>query len=605
MKILVITNLFPNTQEPTRAVFNFQQVKALKEICDLKVVAPVVHFRYSVAQVSLKEDIEGIETFHPRYFVIPKIMRFLYGWLFYLGIQKTVKELAETFRFDVILATWAYPDAFAAALIARKLHKPLIIKVHGSDINILSRYPLRRAMMTHAFQQAHTIIAVTQDLRVKITAMGIPAEKILVIPNGIDPQLMYPMDKINCRNVLSLPLDKKIVCYIGNLVGVKGIDLLIKAFFLLKKEEDIFLAVVGDGPLKPQLLAQVGEQGMTDRIRFFGVQKHDQIPLFMNAADIHCLPSRQEGCPNVVLEAIACGRPVVATQVGGVPEIIVSENLGITVPPENPELLANALKEALSRSWDHQGIHQAAKAYRWEEGAKQIMAVCQNSVVPKVRIEQFPPPVTFAKTLAKKIAHTLPRHWLLLQSRKPGTIALTFDDGPHVKYTPQTLDILKKEGIVATFFLIGQYAQKHPQLTERIIQEGHAIGMHSYSHNGYPSMPLKERVEEIRRSQQVLQPFLGRTCQIFRPPQGAMSVGQFLYCLGKGITTVLWNRDSLDFKHHQASQIRDEICGGAAGSGHILLFHDDNEHTVQALPDIIRFFKKQGLHFLTIEEMLA
>jgi peptidoglycan/xylan/chitin deacetylase (PgdA/CDA1 family) len=597
-KILVITNLFPNIKEPARAVFNFQQIKALKGICELKVVAPIVHFRYPLSQVPLKEDLEGIETFHPRYLVIPRMLRFLYGWLFYLGIQKTVKDIAKTFRFDVILATWAYPDAFAAALIARKFKKPLIIKVHGSDVNILSRYPLRRAMMAYAFRRARAVIAVTRDLRAKIAAMGIPEEKIQVIPNGIDPKRIYPMDQKACRNALSLPMDKKIVCYIGNLVPVKGIDVLINAFSLLK-DEDAVLAVVGDGPLKQRLMSLAGGKGVTDRIRFFGAQRHDRIPFFMNAADVHCLPSRHEGCPNVILEALGCGRPVVASHVGGVPEIIVSDDLGITVPPDHPELLASELKQALGRSWDHDNIHEASKIYRWEEGARRIAAICRESM------EHFPAPPTEVRAVMKNMARGLPRRWLLFQGREPRTIALTFDDGPHAKYTPALLDILKKEGISATFFLIGQYAEHHPQLAERIIREGHAVGMHSYSHRGYSSLSLGERIEEIRRSQKTLQGLLRRPCRMFRPPQGAMSLGQFFYCLRRGITTVLWNRDSFDFKHRNAGLIRDQVCRRAADSGDILLFHDDNEHTLRALPEIIRFLKQQGFQFLTIEEMLV
>ena len=127
MKLLIITNLFPNKKEPNRAVFNVQQIQELLKFCEIKVVAPIPFLKYSKEQVPYEENIKGVDVYHPRYVVIPKILRSLYGYLFFLGIKKSILNIYQTFMFDMILATWAYPDAFGAAIIAKFLKKPLTL----------------------------------------------------------------------------------------------------------------------------------------------------------------------------------------------------------------------------------------------------------------------------------------------------------------------------------------------------------------------------------------------------------------------------------------------------------------------------------------------
>ena len=148
MRVLVITNLFPNKFEPERATYNRQQISMLSKLCHLKVVAPVSWFPLKrffekntvSSQIPKKETIDGIETFHPRYFTIPKVGRSLYGFLFFLSVLIPVLRIYNTFKFDIIFATWAYPDSFAAVLLSKLLNKPIITKVHGTDINEYTRY---------------------------------------------------------------------------------------------------------------------------------------------------------------------------------------------------------------------------------------------------------------------------------------------------------------------------------------------------------------------------------------------------------------------------------------------------------------------------------
>src|SRR3989339_534154 len=147
MKILIITNLFPNKKEPNRAVFNKQQFLGLSKFCELKVVAPIPYFSYSKKQVPEVEIIDGIEVYYPRYLVIPKILRALYSLFFFFGVKGMVRNIYKEFRFEKILASWAYPDGCASAKIASDMKMPLIMKVHGSDINYAEKYFMRKAMI--------------------------------------------------------------------------------------------------------------------------------------------------------------------------------------------------------------------------------------------------------------------------------------------------------------------------------------------------------------------------------------------------------------------------------------------------------------------------
>ena len=183
MKILVITNLFPNSIEPTRGIFNLQQIKEMANIPDIeiRIIAPVPWFPclrinnkwHKFSLVPKREIIGKFEVYHPRYVVIPKILRSLDGISYFLGVIGAVKTIRKNFSFDSILATWAYPDGFAASLVAKLLKKPLILKTHGSDINTTAEYGFRRKMIIFALKESEMVITVTEDLKRKIVNLKI------------------------------------------------------------------------------------------------------------------------------------------------------------------------------------------------------------------------------------------------------------------------------------------------------------------------------------------------------------------------------------------------------------------------------------------------
>lgn len=382
MKVLIITNLYPNKQEPTRGMFNRQQILELCKLCELKIIAPIpwaLPIRlnkkgYLFSRIPEREVIDGLEVYHPRYFMIPKVGRSLYGLYFFLSLLGKVKAIYKNFKFDLIFATFAYPDGFGSFLIAKVLNKPIVIKVHGTDINSYTRYFLRRKMIAYALKNSNKVIAVSSVLREKLEELGVAADKIAVIPNGIDQELFKPLDKGKCRRDLNLPSEGKLILFAGNLKREKGLLTLIDAFYQIniEKNQNYLLVIVGDGYLRKKLEKKVNQLGLKNWVRFAGAVSHDKIPLWMNTCDVFCLPSLNEGCPNVLLEALACGKPIVASSVGGIPEIITGNEFGFLVPPRNAMALASGIQKAFNISWNSKRVREISSKFTWQDNAKNL-----------------------------------------------------------------------------------------------------------------------------------------------------------------------------------------------------------------------------------------
>jgi glycosyltransferase involved in cell wall biosynthesis len=286
--------------------------------------------------------------------------------------------LVERFDPDLIFATWAYPDSYAAACLADELGKPLVVKVHGSDVNTLTRVPMRGVMMKRAFRTARRIVAVSSHLKQRLGTIGVSPEKIEVILNGVDKTLFHPIDKREARRRLGHELDGRRILFIGNLVRVKGVGYLIEA--MRRLPENVYLDIVGAGELKKELRIVADRCGLADRIRIQGERTHQDIPYWLSAADVFCLPSISEGCPNVVLEALACHVPVVASRVGALPDIVTSDACGTLVEPGDPEALAAALNERLQRGAHVTDSSCEDRVLSWEESAQRVFDVLAKAL---------------------------------------------------------------------------------------------------------------------------------------------------------------------------------------------------------------------------------
>lgn len=378
MRVLAITKLFPNRVQPLAASFNRQQFAALSQLCDLEVVATVPWFpgaralsRWTdagrLSAVPRRDEIAGLTVSHPRLLYVPK----LHGAAGALCIASLLPEaLSRRGRFDVVLASWAYPHGAAAVSLGRVIGAPVVVKLHGSDMNVIAKLPGPRRHLSWALPRARRIAAVSRALANEAIQLGCAPDRIDVVENGVDGELFFPRDRVAARVALGIAPERKLILYVGWLENTKGILDVIEAFAGVRKTRaDATLAIVGDGTERATVEARATEIG---QIVVAGSRPHDEVATWMAACDVLALPSWNEGTPNVVLEALASGRPVVATSVGGIPDLLVSETLGQLIPVRDTSALELALVRTLAVSHDPYEISRLGSHGTWADSAQRL-----------------------------------------------------------------------------------------------------------------------------------------------------------------------------------------------------------------------------------------
>ncbi|MBN1559492.1 glycosyltransferase family 4 protein [candidate division KSB1 bacterium] len=390
MKILVFTSLFPNNVSPNHGIFIRERVTRVAQhgACEVKVVAPAPYYppirlgsRYSFARISHHERQDDLEVFHPRFFMTPKVGMATYAWTMYRSLVPAIKKIADQFNFDLIDAHYMYPDCAAAVMLGRYFGKPVVVSARGSDINLFSQFPLIRRLMRHTLHRADRIIAVSGALRQAMIDMGVDDDEIAVIPNGVDASTFHPLDRSAARAQLQLP-SGKIVLSVGALRPLKGFDIIIKAWRQLMDRwngDALHLLIAGEGESRQELLALIRELSLEEHVRLIGAMPHNELNLYYNAADLFCLASSREGWPNVLMEALACGTPVVATKVGGIPEIITSPELGLFAA-RTPRDFSDVLEKALHKEWHREVLVEYAQTMTWERTAAQVVSLFESVV---------------------------------------------------------------------------------------------------------------------------------------------------------------------------------------------------------------------------------
>jgi glycosyltransferase involved in cell wall biosynthesis len=382
MRVLAITKIFPNAAEPFSSPFNRQQLGALAGLCDLEILATIPWFpgaralaRWSPAgrlvDVPEREQIDGLEVEHPRFLFVPRLPA-ISGVLYAASLLAPVR--ARRGRVDVVLGSWAYPDGFAAILLAERLGVPAVVKVHGSDINVVAKMKGPRRALSWALPRAARVVAVSRPLADAVAELGVARERIELVRNGVNTSLFCPHDRSQARRTLGLPEDDKIVLYVGRLEREKGVFDLVEAYARMgRARRGVSLVLLGGGVGQSDCERLARQLGVD--VRMPGAVQLAEVPNWLAACDVFTLPSWNEGTPNVVLEALACGRRVVATRVGGVPDVVESAELGELVPPREPAMLAEALIRAVRTSYAPERIVGACAPSTWTESAERLHAV--------------------------------------------------------------------------------------------------------------------------------------------------------------------------------------------------------------------------------------
>ncbi len=280
-----------------------------------------------------------------------------------------------------MLATWAYPDGCAAVLAARAAGKPCVVKVHGSDVNVVLQTRAARAVAARVLPLADAVIAVSKPLADELVSLGVPRERVHLVMNGVDAALFHPRDRAAARRELGIAEDERVVLFVGRLEPQKGIHDLLEAFEQLRAHVPrATLALVGHGISTEEVRARV-ERWSPGGARMLGALPPGEVAAWLGACDVMTLPSWAEGTPNVVLEALASGRPVVATRVGGIPDVLRDPCSGVVVPPRDADALAAALQDALERGWDAAAI-RACGPGSWGASAEGVASVLEQVLAP-------------------------------------------------------------------------------------------------------------------------------------------------------------------------------------------------------------------------------
>ena len=376
MKILFLSHLFPNIKRPLDGVFIYEKAKALRNFVETTVVAPLpyVPFCKNFKGFANIEQYKGIVVERPKYLTFPDFM-FSYRWFTYFkAVMKLLKM--NNFKFDIINVEWVYPDCYAAIIIARELKKKIIVTVHGNEALGCFDPGWKRRKYVWALMNVDHIIAVSNDMKTKMVSQyKIPNSKISVLPNGINPQDFFLLDPHEARMRLQLHNSKhyKVLICVARLSEEKALETMIEAISFVK--DKVLLFILGDGPQKLLLSNLINKLNLGNSVYLKGAIPHKDINLWLNAADFFCLSSRREGCPVVIHEALACGIPVLSTNVGGIPDIINSAQYGMLCDPDQPREFANMIMRALQTQWDKKTISDYGQGYTWNNLAEKLVGI--------------------------------------------------------------------------------------------------------------------------------------------------------------------------------------------------------------------------------------
>ncbi|MCC2614860.1 glycosyltransferase family 4 protein [Aestuariibacter halophilus] len=398
MKILTVSTLYPNNKEPKHGIFVRNRLNHLRQHfadVDAKVIAPVPWFPLRIpfgpfseyakfVGVAERETRDGIDVLHPRYLVIPKIGMYLTPFFLARAMKKAARQLAsEGFECDVIDGHYFFPDGVAIRELAESLGKPYTVTARGTDINLIPQYPRARRWIRRVAEQAGHCMTVCKALKDSLLEFAPVGNKTTVLRNGVDLDFFQPSDEAQQRaakQAYGVDEQTPLLVSVGHLIERKGHHLVIEA---LQQHPTAQLFIAGDGPQRQSLTALVDKLGLSARVTFMGALSQEDLRDLYRAADALILASSREGWANVLLEAMACGTPVVATNLWGTPEVVADPVAGVLVD-RNAEAISNGITALLAAGISRQATRHYAQGFDWlstSQGQHQIFSALIKSDV--------------------------------------------------------------------------------------------------------------------------------------------------------------------------------------------------------------------------------
>ena len=387
IRTLLFSTLYPSSVRPVHGIFVETRLRELLKSGEVetKVVAPVPWFPFKAkvfgeyAQFASTPEFEtrnGIEVHHPSYFLPPKVGMNVAPYTLARAALPTIRKLiSEGYDFDLIDAHYYYPDGVAASFIAKALGKPFVVTARGTDLNLIPEYEKPRKLILETAERASASIGVCKALMDRLAELGADPAKLHTLRNGVDLERFKPVDRKLARQQLGLPADQRIFISVGHLVERKGNHIAIEA--MVKLSESLLL-VAGSGPELGRLQQLATQLGVDDRVRFVGQIANDQLSTWYSAADVLILCSSREGWANVLLESMACGTPVVATNIWGTPEVVSTPAAGRLMSERTAPALCESLLALLENHPSSKDVRMFSEHFSWESTTLGQLKIFRN-----------------------------------------------------------------------------------------------------------------------------------------------------------------------------------------------------------------------------------
>ena len=380
-KLLIIAPSYPDKDNIFfRGKFVKNQIDSIKiHFDEVIIISPVL----ASLKVLQKDKIcknyryDNVTVYYPRCFYIP----IFYFNRFFIDnrlmvIENLIKR--ENIEFDLIHAHFTWPSAYVGVKLKERFKKPVIVTVHEDAEWLYKEIGTNNKFLNHAWKNADALIRINKK---DVPLLRQFNKNIYSIPNGF-PSDYKILSKKECMCQLNLSLGKKILFSLGGLVAMKGFNHLINSMKMItQKRNDVLCFIGGVGPLRDVLQRQINCLGLKDYVKLLGFIPDDLLPVWMNACDVFVLPSLSEGNPTVMFECMGFGRPFIGTTVGGIPEIIISQDYGLLCEPANSKELSENISISLDKNWDHEKIRKYAKQFTWDVIAKEILDIYDTLLI--------------------------------------------------------------------------------------------------------------------------------------------------------------------------------------------------------------------------------
>ena len=386
MRILFFSSTFPHRTAQVAGTFNWELCRALAVEHAVRVVAPrsfldVWRTRSeNVAADRWVTETSGLPVTYPTYYYTPGFVRHWHGEFQWLSIRRHLRAVLKDFRPEAVVSYWAHPDGEVGLRAAKAIGVPSVVIIGGSDVLLLPRDRRRRLKIQRVLRESSAVLTVSEGLRQAVIELGTDPARVVTFYQGVDESLFHPGDSATARRLLSLPTDRRLLLWVGRMVDVKGLDTLIAAFDLARQRRpELQLLLVGDGPLRESVLKDIRCRCLEEHVRLIGPKPHSELPDWYRAADLVLLSSWSEGLPNVLREAVSCGRPFVSTDVGSVREIADSHGappFAELVPSGDAPALAEAIELALHP--DYLAAAQQFPLRSWHDSAQDVINLLQQ-----------------------------------------------------------------------------------------------------------------------------------------------------------------------------------------------------------------------------------